>query len=263
MTNVKKVGIQKVSEGSCEEVEDLLVVEYPFTIFVNDSEFITLLCTPEGLDYLALGFLASEGVIKSIDQIDTIRIEEEKGQAYINTNVPLGLKEKLYGKRTITTGCGKGTVFYNVLDSLGTQRINSTTNITSESIFNLVNQFNKMSKLFKDTGGVHSCCLCNDKEIILFHEDVGRHNALDKIIGEAMIKDIRLDDKILISSGRISSEMIIKTSKRGIPIIISRSAPTNLSYNIAKDLGVTLVGFVRGKRMNIYNDENRVLISTN
>ncbi|KAB3533523.1 formate dehydrogenase accessory sulfurtransferase FdhD [Alkaliphilus serpentinus] len=258
MDEVKTIKIHKVFEDTVNEVDDILVIEYPFTIFVNGNEFITLLCTPKGLDYLLIGFLASEGFIKSIEDVIDIRIDEEKGHGYINIREVSAITEKLYGKRTVTTGCGKGTIFYNVLDSLGTQKIKGNVSIALEELYSLVGRFNQMSTLFRNTGGVHSCCLCDDKNIILFHEDVGRHNALDKIIGEAILKEINLGDKLLITSGRISSEMIIKTSKREIPVVISRSAPTELTYSIAKELGVTLIGFARGKKMNIYHDLNRV-----
>lgn len=129
------------------------------------------------------------------------------------------------------------------------------------SILNLSNKLNENSQLFKETGGVHSCALCSEEEIIMFHEDVGRHNALDKIVGEAFLKEIPFEDKILITSGRISSEMIIKTAKQRIPIIVSRSAPTELSVGIAKELGITLIGFARGRRMNIYQGEERIITS--
>lgn len=261
MEYIKKVKIQKINNGEVTSMEDTVIVEYPFTIFLNGDEFITLLCSPSGLEYLAVGFLVSEGIIKSKNHIEKISLDEEKGHIYIDLTKKTDLAEKLFGKRTVTTGCGKGTVFYNVLDSLGTQPIKSDMQIKAESILNISTQLNQNSELFKETGGVHSCALCGEDEILMFHEDVGRHNALDKIVGEAFLKDILLEEKILITSGRVSSEMIIKTAKRKIPILVSRSAPTDLSVSIAKELGVTLLGFARGRRMNIYHGENRIVIS--
>lgn len=260
MDYIKKFIIKKVKDKDYERVEDSVIVEYPFTIFLNDEEFITLLCSPKGLEYLAIGFLVSEGVIKTKDEIKNINIDEEKGHGYIQLKNKPFLAEKLFGKRTITTGCGKGTIFYNVLDSLGAQSIKKNLEIRGEDILKLSSQLNEMSYLFKETGGVHACGLCNKEEILLFHEDVGRHNALDKVIGEAFLKNMVLEDKLLITTGRISSEMIIKASKRKIPVIISRSAPTNLSINIAKNLNITLIGFARGKRLNIYYDKENVLL---
>ncbi|ABR47217.1 formate dehydrogenase family accessory protein FdhD [Alkaliphilus metalliredigens QYMF] len=260
MDYIKTVTIQKVNNQAMESMEDTVVVEYPFTIFINGEEFITLLCSPSGLEYLAVGFLVSEGIIKSKKNIEKVVLDEEKGHAYIDLISKTDFAEKLSGKRTVTTGCGKGTIFYNVLDSLGTHSIKSDMKVKAESILNLSSLLNQNSQLFKETGGVHSCALCSEDEIVMFHEDVGRHNALDKIVGEAFLKEISLEDKILITSGRISSEMIIKTAKRKIPILVSRSAPTDLSVGIAKELDLTLIGFARAKRMNIYHGEDRILI---
>lgn len=260
MDNVKKINIHRIKDGTMELVEDEVVSEYPLTIYLDEDEFITLLCSPDGLDYLAIGFLISEGIIKNKEQIENITIDKEKGHAYIELKNKTNFTEKLFGKRTITTGCGKGTIFYNVLDSLGTKVIKNDIKVEADKILNLSSKLNNNSLLFRETGGVHSCALCDKEDILLFHEDVGRHNALDKIIGEALLKNIDLKDKILISSGRISSEMIIKTTKSQIPIVVSRSAPTNLSVNIAKQMNVTLIGFARGRRMNIYNGEERISI---
>lgn len=262
MSYSKQIKIKRVKDMQEEIVDDAVIVEDPFTIFLNQQEFITLLCSPKGLEYLTVGFLVSEGIIKSKDQIKKISIDEEKGHGYIELDNNVGISNKLFGKRTVTTGCGKGTVFYNVLDSLRAQTIENTMVITAEDLLKLSSQLNEMSHLFKETGGVHACGLCSKDEILLFHEDVGRHNALDKVIGEAMLKDISFEDKLLITTGRISSEMIIKSSKRGIPVIISRSAPTTLAVEIAKALNITLVGFARGRRLNIYHGENNVLINS-
>ena len=260
MSYSKNVTIIKINDNAIETLEDNVIVEYPFTIFINDEEFITLLCSPSSLQFLAIGFLVSEGIIKNKAGIKKINIDEEKGHAYVELTNNSSFVEKLYGKRTVTTGCGKGTVFYNVLDSLGSKKISSKVTVTADEILNLSAQLNHSSLLFKETGGVHSCALCDRDKILMFQEDVGRHNALDKIIGEAFEKEITLEDKILLTSGRISSEMIIKTSKRNIPIIVSRSAPTNLSVSIAEELGVTLIGFARGRRLNIYNGTDRITI---
>ncbi|HHT50186.1 MAG TPA: formate dehydrogenase accessory sulfurtransferase FdhD [Eubacteriaceae bacterium] len=254
----KQLLINRVKNNKNELLEDSIIVEYPLTIFLNNNEFVTLLCSPTGLEYLIIGFLISEGIIRNKEEIENIKIDEEKGHAYIDIKDKTLFAEKLFGKRTITTGCGKGTVFYNVLDSLGTKSIKNNFKIGANMVLDFSRQLNQDSILFLETGGVHSCALCDNDEIILFHEDVGRHNALDKIIGEALLRDIKLEDKILITSGRISSEMIIKTTKNGIPIVVSRSAPTDLAVKIAKQFNVTLIGFARGNRMNIYNGINRI-----
>ena len=257
---MEKIQIKKIKNHEIKLVEDMIVCEYPLTIFLNDEEFITLLCSPNGLKYLVVGFLISEGIIKNKNEIEKLIIDEEKGYAYVDIKDKSSFSEKLFGKRTLTTGCAKGTVFYHVLDSFGTKKIDSPIRVKADKILELSKKFNQASQLFKETGGVHSCALCDEENILFLHEDVGRHNALDKVIGEALLSDIRLDDKILISSGRISSEMILKSTKMNIPIIVSRSAPTDLSVRIAKQFNVTLIGFARGNRMNLYHGEERLNI---
>jgi len=261
MERTKIIKIEQIKNGIMEEMEDQVVMEYPLTVYLNDEEFITLLCSPnssEHLTYLALGFLISEGMIVKKNDVGKVTVEEESGHIHIQLNNKINLKQKLYGKRTVTTGCGKGTVFYNVLDSLGSQKIEEEITFDYQHILNLSTELNQQSGLFKETGGVHFCALCDHEKVLFFHEDIGRHNALDKIIGEAFSKEVNLKDKILVTSGRLSSEMIIKAAKKAIPVIVSRSAPTELSITIAKDLDITLIGFARGNRMNIYHGSKRV-----
>jgi FdhD protein len=254
MEQVKQYDILRI-KGDCSNVEnDIVTIEYPFTIFIDDEEIITLLCTPKSLEELTLGFLYSEGFIDDVEAIGKIRVDEENGRAYVYLKYRKVLSERLQGKRTITSGCGKGTMFYNVLDSFKSKKIEKATSINIEDIANLMKAFNQKSDLFISTGGVHSCGLCNEKEILYFEEDIGRHNALDKILGRALLEKLDLSDKIIVTSGRISSEMLIKAAKRGIPAVVSRSAPTSLAIDIARELNILLIGFARGQKMNIYTD---------
>ncbi len=255
----EEIIITKIKDENIYSKEDMIIKEYPLTIFLNNEEFITLLCTPKFLDYLTIGFLISEGIIKIKEDVLSLSLEEERGLAYVKTKEEQSLAKKLHGKRTMTTGCGKGTIFYNVIDSLKTKKIKSNLYVTKEYIFRMAKQLNRKSELFIKTGGVHSCILCSKEKDLIFHEDVARHNAMDKIIGEAFIKNIDLKDKIVFTSGRISSEMLLKSAKVGIPIVVSRSAVTNLAIDIAKKLGITLVGFARGNRMNVYSYDERII----
>lgn len=253
LEEVKKYKINKIKKEEISTLEDIVVIEYPFTIFINDEELITLLCSPKSLKYLAVGFLYSEGFINSFSDIKNMIIDEEKGIADIFVKEENKLAEKLYGKRTITSGCGKGTIFYSVIDSFKSKAINKDFSIEPKNIVRLMRQFNKKSELFLNTGGVHSCAIANFDDIIVFEEDIGRHNALDKVIGKALVENIDLTDKIVLTSGRISSEILIKAAKNQIPIIASRSAPTSLAVEMARELNILLIGFVRGEKMNIYS----------
>ncbi|MCK9444327.1 MAG: formate dehydrogenase accessory sulfurtransferase FdhD [Tissierellaceae bacterium] len=253
MELIKNTAILRIKGQDINEEEDIVVVEYPFTIFINDKELITLLCSPGSLKELTIGFLYSEGLIDESTNVESIDIDEEKGIAYVNIGNRKILAEKLQGKRTITSGCGKGTLFYNVLDSFKSKKIERPLDIEVGQIKDLMRQFNRKSELFLNTGGVHSCALCNKSDILIFEDDIGRHNALDKVLGRAFLDRMDLSDKLVLTSGRISSEMLIKAAKRGIPAIISRSAPTSLSVELARELNILVAGFARGEKMNIYS----------
>ncbi|OEH85223.1 hypothetical protein BHU72_06350 [Desulfuribacillus stibiiarsenatis] len=248
----------RVKEGEPVPFEDQMAVEYPVTIFFNDHELVTLLCTPTYLEELAIGFLNSEGLIRSYDDIDTIRPDLDKGLIYVTTKKKKSLSEKLFAKRTITSGCGKGTIFYNVLDSMRTNRIERPLDITSEQVSNLMLALQQNSEMFKETGGNHASALCDPSGIVVYHEDIGRHNAVDKIVGHCVKNNINIEDKVLVTSGRVSSEILLKVAKLDIPMIISKSAPTTLSVRLARELGLTLAGFVRGRRFNIYANGWRI-----
>lgn len=250
--------VTRVRGNEWEELQDSVTVETPVTIYLNGSELVTLLCTPEKIDRLALGFLRSEGLLQSLDELESIRQEEDKGHVYVELKDKTGLAEKLYGKRTVTSGCGKGTVFFNVLDSLRSKPLTGRLVIKCDTAFMLINTLQEKADLFKLTGGVHSAALADQGGVIFFYEDIGRHNAIDKIVGECLLADIPTDDKIIISSGRLSSEILLKAAKLGIQILISRSAPTSLCIELAENLNITLIGFVRGKRMNIYTHKWRI-----
>ncbi|MBM4236456.1 MAG: formate dehydrogenase accessory sulfurtransferase FdhD [Firmicutes bacterium] len=250
--------ITRIDGDRRELVADQVVIEAPLTIYLNGSELVTLLCTPEKIDYLALGFLRSEGFITAMDEIQSLRPRPEEGLVEVELKDQKGLEEKLFGKRTITSGCGKGTVFYNVLDSLRSAPLTGTLKISAARIWELNGELQKIALLFKTTGGVHSAALVDSEKLLYFHEDIGRHNAVDKIIGECLLNSTTTGDKALFTSGRLSSEILLKAAKLKIQLIVSRAAPTSLSVELAEALNITLVGFVRGRRMNIYSHPWRV-----
>ena len=165
-------------------------------------------------------------------------------------------REALF-KRLITSGCGRGVSFYSAADATG-PKVESQLEVSAHEVFTLVGDFQHRSWTYRATGGVHSAALCDTKNILLFSEDIGRHNAIDKMFGKCLLEDIPTNDRIIISSGRISSEILHKVAKRGIPIIVSISVPTSLGLKTADKLGITLIGSVRGKKMNVYTNNWRV-----
>ena len=138
-------------------------------------------------------------------------------------------------------------------------RVESDITISARQVFALIDEFSQCSPIYKATGGVHSAALCNTDSIIVFSEDIGRHNAIDKILGQCLLEDMPTEGRLIVTSGRVSSEILLKVARRNIPLLISKAAPTSLGVKLADDLGVTLIGFARGKRMNIYANERRVI----
>jgi FdhD protein len=258
MEMTRGVQILRIEGECCKEVDDLVVREYPFTIFLNGEELVTLLCSPMALDFLVYGFLISEGIIQNKKDIVDLKVDEEKGVADVLTTQQKDMSSYFTGTRMMTTGCGRGAVFYNIHDVVNCRPAEEGLKVNGSKLLSLMKEFSAASEIFKDTGGVHSAALSDGEKILLFHEDVGRHNALDKVLGEAFIRDILFSDKLVLTSGRISSEMITKVAKRGISIVVSRSAPMDLALRIGEEMNTTIVGFARGNRMNVYTGSSRI-----
>ena len=254
---IERFPILRITEQGKSQREDTVVREFPLTIILNNQELVTLLCSPNDLDYLAVGFLASEGLLKSKDEIKKITVNDQIGA--VRVEIKKEFTSELSFKRLITSGCGRGTSLYSVPDTQEQLKVESQIGISAIKIFTIAREFQQRSQLFRTTGGVHSAALCNTEGILVFSEDIGRHNAIDKIFGECILQDIPTNDHIIITSGRISSEILLKIAKRNVPILISRAAPTNMGIRLANDLGITLIGFVRGRRMNVYANDWRMV----
>ncbi|KXG09820.1 Protein FdhD [Anoxybacillus sp. P3H1B] len=251
--------IYKYMEGELHEQEDAIVLEQPLTIIVNGEEFATLVCSPEHLDELVLGFLASEGVIRFHDDIHQLSIDEEQGFAYVDLSVPLAPASS-FSKRFIGSCCGKSRQFYLLNDVKTAKTITTSTRIRVEQCFALMNTLQNESTVFRHTGGVHNAALCNEEGMIIARSDIGRHNALDKIYGYCLRHAIPMRDKLVAFSGRVSSEILLKASKMGAGIVLSKSAPTDLALQLADDLHMTVVGFIRGTTLNIYTHPERIIV---
>jgi FdhD protein len=253
----KRVTVLKIDEGRRKKVGDVVVREYPLTIVFNGQQLVTLLCSPDKLDCLAVGFLFSEGLIGSKRDIKKLEIDEKRGVVWIETRTGEMPSDDFLSKRYITTGCGKGTSFLG-LPRGKSIRNESKIRLSPSQISALMKEFQERSTTHRETGGVHSAALANARGIIVFSEDIGRHSAIDKILGECVLKGISMKNRIILTSGRISSEILMKIARATIPVIVAKSAPTDMGVSIAEKSGVTLVGFARGKRMNVYSNEKRI-----
>lgn len=256
MENTVPLSITRVTENSAEAIEDEVAREAALTIILNDTELVTMLCSPAEGKYLAAGFLAAEGLIETAEDITSFILDETRGIARVTTKKG-GETERIW-KRFISSGCGRGATFYSAAD-VSSPPVESSLRIHPDRVYRLMREFQDKSEMFKNTGGVHAAALTSDDGFELFSEDIGRHNAVDKIFGRCILGNIETKDKMLLVSGRISSEILLKVARRGIPALVSKSAPTDSGVKLAEKLGITLIGFVRGRRMNVYAHAERVV----
>jgi FdhD protein len=242
--------------------EQTVIREVPIALYFNEKEFVTLLCAGNHLDELAIGFFYAEGLLQTPADLTAIRIDKEAGKVMISAKPYPALYEKLREKRTITSGCGKGTVFYNALDALLSKPVCSALTIRPPEVIRLIHDLNTLSDEYRQTHGVHNCALASPGKLLVFRDDIGRHNAVDMIVGHAFLNGLSLADKLLVTTGRLTSEIIIKAAKIGIPLIVSRNTATALAIEIAQSLNITLVGYVRAGRFLVYTGHERISDST-
>ncbi len=241
--------------------EELVAVtqEYPLTVFYNGLEVITLLATPEHLEELAIGFLKSEGFLERPEDLMEINLDEEKGTAAVKGRADSALARKLLEKRTITSGCGKGTTFYHALDALQVAPPGGVLALPLARIIGLTAEINRRAAEGRRAGGVHHAGLAGEEGVAVIREDIGRHNAIDKIQGFCFLNRLPTGENFLMSTGRVSSEILIKAAKLGVPMIVSLSKPSALALELAERLRITVVGNLKGKSGFIYKDYGRVL----
>ena len=254
-----EVEVLRVYKDQTHYTRVAVVREVPLTIFLNGQEIITLLCTGAHAESLAVGFLKSEGLLKERKNLKDVIVDDELQTVHVFTNESTSLAEQLYGKRTITSGCGKGTIFYNVLDSLQSQPIETKLTIKADQVRHLMTELHSRSVLYRKSRGVHNCALADTEKILIFRADIGRHNAVDMILGECFLHDIPTNVKLLVTTGRITSEILIKAAKMRVPMLISRSAATSLSLELAHRLNMTVIGYVRGGSILAYTGNENLI----
>ena len=252
---IKEYSIVKYDGVKGTREVDKVVAETPMSIFLNDREYITLLCTPTNKEELMVGFLNSEGIISSFEDIKDMTIDGDIVKVYVKDNIDF---ESRYNNRIITSGSSKGTLYSKSMEEAKKIRFPiGDVKLKPKDIMDTMKTFFKSSKIFEETGGVHSVLL-KGKDYEVFREDIGRHNAIDKAVGNMIMNNKKLDDFVIYVSGRLSSEMIGKISKAGISTVISRACPTAMGIEIGRTTNMTLIGFSRGDRFNIYSGEERV-----
>ena len=255
MSDKIELNLFRIDGGKGEQVKDLVAVEESLTLFVGGRELVSLLYTPPMAVELAVGYLLSEGIIDSKENIKSL--SRKKGAIVLELEGDLP-EQPSNAVRTLTSGCGGGITFTYPKGLKGIRKVASKLVLSHEAITSLAAKFRTASKLFEETGGVHSAALSDGAKFLAFADDIGRHNAVDKVFGRCLMEGIDTKDKVLLTTGRVSSEILLKSAKRKVPVIVSRGAPTTLAVSLAEKLGVTLVCFVRGRRMNVYTHIERV-----
>ncbi|MBU2954888.1 formate dehydrogenase accessory sulfurtransferase FdhD [Marinobacter sp. F3R08] len=234
-----------------------VIEERPLTIYLNSQEIVTAMTIGDHPEYLALGFLLNQGMLKQSDQVTGIDFDEELEVVVVRTAGVTDVEDKLE-KKTRTSGCAVGTVFGDMMAGLEGLSLPDTPVHTS-TFYDLSYQINHTPSLYMETGAIHGTALCQGREILAYMEDVGRHNAVDKIAGWMHLNNVSAADKVLYTTGRLTSEMVIKTSLMGIPTLISRSGFTAWGVDIARQVGLTLIGRMRGKKFTCLSGQHRLV----
>jgi FdhD protein len=224
--------------------------EVEFTIFVDGRELVTVLCTPTRLTHLVLGFLFSEGVIDTVKDVAGMRVCEDDRLAEVRLARP-GYQPP--ERRTVGSGCGGGVTL-----AAERRRVDSSLVVTPGQVSSLMKQMNRHADLYRACGGVHTSALADAEGLKVIAEDIGRHNTLDKIAGQCLMTGVSTRDGLLLTTGRLSSEMLYKAARMGTPVVVSRSSPTDRSISLGQELGITLIGYARGDRMSVYSHAERV-----
>jgi|UniRef100_A0A7C4EPK9 FdhD protein len=243
--------ILKFKPDEKQQIEDAVAIEKKIKVYINNEEVVSLAASPIQIKELLVGFLMTEGILKGEWCPEKINISENQDEI----TVKIGLEGfvSLKGK-TITSGCLAAMSFLEDVKGY----IEDKMTVKPERIFKLFKDFQEKSNLYRTTGCIHAAALSDEDRILFIAEDIGRHNAVDKVIGWALLNKIPFKNKIMLVSGRISSEMILKPAKWKIPFIVSRTAPTSLAIDFAEKAGITLIGFLRGQRFNVYTHPERL-----
>ncbi len=272
--------IYKFTPRGVERIDGAVISETRWTLYVNRQELVTFMCTPSALHHLALGFCLNEGLIESLADVQALRVYEAIDRCYclvpalgLNETltmhvcdqsvgaIDLRLKQKLTppSQRILTAGCGGGVTF----DDLASARVAlaSARQVPVEHLFELMRMLNQRAALYRAVRGVHTSLLETLDGTLLLAEDIGRHNTLDKLRGECLLKNLETRDGILVTSGRISSEMLSKAARLNAPIVVSRTSPTWLSVQLAEQWNIAVVGYTRGNELSVYTHPERILPS--
>ncbi|MCH9698043.1 MAG: formate dehydrogenase accessory sulfurtransferase FdhD [Gammaproteobacteria bacterium] len=234
-----------------------LVGERPLTIYLDKYEIVTLMTIGTHPELLTIGYLINQGLLDSLEQVRIVQVDWETESVAVVTNTPDADRRSLLEKRTITTGCGQGTVFGSMMDKIRSIQVQQQ-QFKQSDCYTLLRNIREYNQVYKEAGAVHGCALCQNGEILMFVEDVGRHNAVDAIAGYMLLEIIDGSDKVFYTTGRLTSEMVIKVSQMQIPLLLSRSGATQMGLDVARQAGVTLISRAKGKAFQVLNGSENI-----
>lgn len=232
--------------------------ELPMTIYLDKKEIVTLMTLGHYPEALVIGYLRNQGIIQNISELKSVHVDWSVNSAAVTTNgLDLTKVENKLKHQVVTSGCGQGTTFGGIMDDLKQKKVNKKTTKQS-TIYHLLKLLHDKNEIYRKSGAVHGCALCDDSKILDFVEDVGRHNAVDAIAGHMWLNNIDGKGKIFYTTGRLTSEMVIKVAQMNISILLSRSGITEMGLNVAKETNVTLLGRAKGKHFLVYNGKQNI-----
>jgi FdhD protein len=239
------------------KIETRVVVERPLTLYLNAREIVTMMTIGDHPDYLALGYLLNQGMLKQDDEVTSVDYDREIDVVVVRTPVETDFEDKLR-KKTLTSGCAQGTAFGDLMEAIEGVELPQS-ELRTSWLYGLTHIINVTPSLYLEAGAIHGCVLCERGRPLVYMEDVGRHNAADKIAGYMFKHRVAGGDKIFYTTGRLTSEMVIKTVRMGIPILVSRSGFTAWGVELARKAGLTLIGRARGKRFVVLSGAERLV----
>jgi FdhD protein len=233
--------------------------EHPLTLYVDKREILTLMTLGAAPEALAIGFLRNQRLVTSLDEIVSVQVDWDVGAVAVTTRHGLADLDARTEKRTATTGCGQGTVFGDLMEDLESIRLPADARLDEDDLFGLLNTVRIHESIYKEAGAVHGCALAKGAEILTFVEDVGRHNAVDAIAGWMWLEGVDGGDKVFYTTGRLTSEMVIKAAQMGIPFLVSRSGLTKMGHEIAAKVGITMIGRAVNRRYLLFTGGERLV----
>ncbi len=239
--------------------ENYIAAERPLTLYIDKREIVTLMTIGTEPELLILGWLHNQRFIHDISHIKEIQVDWETESVAVTTVNGIDNLDSRLAKKTVTTGCGQGTVYGDLMDEVSKIKLPHNT-YKQSGIYATLKALTEYNEVYRQAGAVHGCAICNGETIVKFVEDVGRHNAVDAIAGHMWLDDIQGGDKIFYTTGRLTSEMVIKVALMGIPILLSRSGATQMGLDIAKQLGIILIARAKGKHFLIYHGAERIIL---